>query len=71
MRFIKVMIPSVCQPEVLPGERAKAGDAPPAEAGARMMTFNEQLVRSRRAYRARRASPTFEGSPCRVFGGPP
>jgi hypothetical protein len=36
----------MCQPDALPGERAEAGDAPPAEASARMMTFNEKLVQA-------------------------
>jgi hypothetical protein len=46
MRCMMVMIPSLCQSDALPGERAEAGDAPPAEAGARMMTFNEGLVQA-------------------------
>jgi len=41
-----VMIPSVYQPDAPPGERAEAGDAPPTEAGARMMQFNKELVQA-------------------------
>jgi hypothetical protein len=46
MRFMMVTIPSVDQPDAPPGERAEEGDAPLAEAVARMMTFDEELVQA-------------------------
>ncbi|HLN79455.1 MAG TPA: YciI family protein, partial [Candidatus Bathyarchaeia archaeon] len=42
MRFMMMMIPRVYQPDTPPGEKAGEGFAPPAEAVARMMKFNEE-----------------------------
>jgi len=39
-----MMIPRVYQPDTPPGEKAGEGFAPPAEAVARMMKFNEELA---------------------------
>jgi len=41
-----IMIPRVYQPDAPPGERAEEGFAPPAEAVARMMKFNEELAKT-------------------------
>jgi hypothetical protein len=46
MRFMMFMIPRVYQPDAPPGGRAEEGDAPPAEAVARIMKFNEALVQA-------------------------
>ncbi len=46
MRFMMFMIPKVYQPGTPPGERAGEGFAPPAEAVARMMKFNEELEKA-------------------------
>jgi hypothetical protein len=40
------MIPRVYQPDTPPGERAGEGFAPPAEAVAAMMKFNEELAKA-------------------------
>jgi len=45
MRFM-MMIPRVYQPDTPPGEKAGEGFAPPAEAVARMMKFNEELTKA-------------------------
>ena len=49
MRFMMFMIPKVYQPDTPPGEKAGEGFAPPAESVARMMKFNEELAKDRRA----------------------
>lgn len=46
MRFMMFMVPRVYQPDTPPGERAEEGFAPPAEAVARMMKFNEELAKA-------------------------
>jgi hypothetical protein len=46
MRFMMIMIPRVYQPDAPPGERAEEGFAPPAEAVAKMMKFNEALAKA-------------------------
>lgn len=46
MKFMILMIPRVYQPDTPPGERAGEGFAPPAEAVAKMMKFNEELAKA-------------------------
>lgn len=46
MRFVLFMIPRVYQPDTPPGERAGEGFAPPREAVAQMMKFNEELTKA-------------------------
>lgn len=46
MKFMMFMIPRVYQPDTPPGERAGEGFAPPAEAVAKMMKFNEELSKA-------------------------
>lgn len=46
MRFMMIMIPRVYQPDTPPDERAGDGFAPPAEAVAEMMKFNEKLAKA-------------------------
>lgn len=46
MKFMMFMIPRVYQPDTPPAERAGEGFAPPPEAVARMMKFNEELTKA-------------------------
>jgi hypothetical protein len=46
MRFMMFMIPKVYQPDTPPGERADEDYAPPAEAVARVMQFNQEQVQA-------------------------
>lgn len=46
MRFMMIMIPRAYQPDAPLGERAEEGFAPPAEAVAKMMKFNEELAKA-------------------------
>jgi hypothetical protein len=46
MRFMMMMIPRVYQPATPAAERAGEGFAPPAEAVAEMMKFNEELAKA-------------------------
>lgn len=46
MKFIMMMIPRVYQPATPASERAGEGFAPPAEAVAKMMKFNEELAKA-------------------------
>src|SRR5258708_37193891 len=46
MKFMLLMIPRVYQPATPPAERAGEGFAPPAEAVAKMMKFNEELAKA-------------------------
>ena len=46
MRFMMLMIPRVYQPDTPPGQRAEEGFAPPAEAVAKMMKFNDELTKA-------------------------
>lgn len=46
MRFLMMMIPRVYQPDTPAGEKAGEGFAPPADAVAKMMKFNEELTKA-------------------------
>lgn len=46
MRFVMFMIPRVYQPDAPPDQRAGEGFAPPAEAVAKMMKYNEELAKA-------------------------
>lgn len=46
MKFLMMMIPRVYQPATPAAERAGEGFAPPAEAVAEMMKFNEELAKA-------------------------
>jgi hypothetical protein len=46
MKFMMMMIPRVYQPATPVAERAGEGFAPPAEAVAKMMKFNEELTQA-------------------------
>jgi hypothetical protein len=77
MRFMMLMIPRVYQPDTPPGERAEEGYTPPAEAVARMMQFNQELVQAGALIaldglhpRSRGARVTFVGGKAHVTDGP-
>jgi hypothetical protein len=77
MRFMMLMIPKVYQPDTPPGERAEEGYAPPAEAVARMMQFNQELVQAGALIaldglhpRSRGARVAFVGGKANVTDGP-
>ncbi len=77
MRFMMIMIPRVYQPDVPPGERAEEGFAPPADAVARMMRFNEELANAGALIAldglhpsARGARVAFSGTKATVTDGP-
>ena len=46
MRFMMMMIPRVYQPDTPAAERAGADFAPPADAVAKMMKYNEELTKA-------------------------
>ena len=65
------MIPRVYQPDAPPGERAEEGDAPPAEAVARMMPFNEALVQAGALIALDGIHPRARGPRVACVGGKP
>jgi hypothetical protein len=71
MRFMMFMIPRVYQPDALPGERAEEGYAPPAEAVARMMQFNETLVNAGALIALDGLHPRSRGARVACVGGKP
>jgi hypothetical protein len=71
MRFMMFMIPRVYQPDTPPGERAEDGDAPPAEAVARMMKFNEELVTAGALIALDGLHPRSRGARVAFVGGKP
>ena len=71
MRFMMVMIPRVYQPDTPPGERAEEGFAPPAEAVARMMKFNEELAKSGALIALDGLHPSAKGARVAFAGGKP
>ncbi len=77
MRFMMMMIPRVYQPGTPPGEKAGEGFAPPAEAVARMMKFNEELAKAGALIAldglhpdSKGARVAFSGGKTRVTDGP-
>ena len=71
MRFMMFMIPRVYQPDAPPGERAEEGDAPPAEAVARMMQFNEALVQAGALIALDGLHPSLSGARARLWVASP
>ena len=69
MRFMMIMIPRVYQPDAPPAERAREGFAPPAEAVARMMAFNEELAKAGALVALDGLHPTFKGARISFAGG--
>ena len=71
MRFMMIMIPRVYQPDVPPGERAEEGFAPPAEAVAKMMKFNEELAKAGALLALDGLHPSSRGARVAFTGGKP
>jgi hypothetical protein len=69
MRFMMFMIPRVYQPDTPPGERAGEGFAPPAEAIARMMKFNEELAKAGALIALDGLQPISKGARVAFAGG--
>jgi hypothetical protein len=71
MRFMMFMIPRVYQPGTPPGERAGEGFAPPAEAVAKMMKFNEELAKAGALIAVDGLHPISKGARVAFAGGKP
>ena len=71
MRFMMVMIPRVYQPDTPPGEKAGDGFAPPAEAVAKMMRFNEELAKAGALIALDGLHPGSKGARVSFAGGKP
>jgi len=69
MRFMMLMIPRVYQPDTPPGERAEEGFAPPAEAVARMMRFNDELAQAGALLALDGLHPSAKGARVAFAGG--
>jgi hypothetical protein len=68
MKFMMMMIPRVYQPATPASERAGEGFAPPAEAVAKMMKFNEELAKAGALTGLDGLHPIAKGARV-VFGG--
>ncbi len=66
-----LMIPRVYQPDAPPGQRAEDGFAPPAEAVARMMKFNEELAKAGALIALDGLHPSSKGARVAFGGGKP
>jgi len=66
-----MMIPRVYQPDAPPGEKAGEGFAPPVEAVAKMMTFNEELAKAGVLISLDGLHPSSRGSRVAFSGGTP
>ena len=71
MRFMLMMIPRVYQPDAPPGEKAGEGFAPPAEAVAKMMKFNEELANAGALIALDGLYPGSSGARVAFTGGKP
>lgn len=71
MRFMMFMIPKVYQPDTPPGERAGEGFAPPADAVAKMMKFNEELTKAGALISLDGLQPGSKGARVAFAGGKP
>jgi hypothetical protein len=71
MRFMMIMIPRVYQPDAPPGERAENGYAPPAEAVAKMMKFNDELAKAGALIALDGLHPSSKGVRVAFFGRKP
>ena len=71
MRFMMLMIPRVYQPDAPAGQRAGEGFAPPAEAVAKMMKFNEELAKAGALIALDGLHPSSKGARVRFAGGRP
>ncbi len=71
MRFMMFMIPKVYQPDTPAGEGAGEGFAPPAEAVAKMMKFNEELAKAGALIALDGLHPSSKGARVAFKGGKP
>jgi hypothetical protein len=71
MKFMMMMIPRVYQPETPAAERAGEGFAPPAEAVAKMMKFNEELTKAGALIALDGLHPAAKGARVAFSGGKP
>lgn len=71
MRFMLIMIPRVYQPDTPAGERATEGFAPPADAVAEMMKFNEELAKAGVLIGLEGLHPGVSGARVSFSGGTP
>src|SRR5258708_2541151 len=71
MKFMLMMIPRVYQPGTPAGERAGEGFAPPAEAVAKMMKFNEELAQAGALIALDGLHPAAKGARIAFAGGTP
>jgi hypothetical protein len=69
MRFMMFMIPRVYQPDTPANERAAEGFAPPSEAVARMMKFNEELAQAGALLALDGLHPSSKGARIAFSGG--
>src|SRR5215467_8111630 len=71
MRILMMMIPRVYQPDTPAAERAGEGFAPPADAVARMMKYNEELAKAGALVALDGLYPLVKGARVKFAGGPP
>ena len=71
MKFMMMMIPRVYQPATPVSERAGEGFAPPAEAVAKMMKFNEELTKAGALIGLDGLHPISKGARVAFNGGKP
>ena len=71
MRFMMFMIPRVYQPDTPASEKAGDGFAPPADAVAKMMKFNEELAKAGALVALDGLHPSGKGARVSFPGGKP
>jgi len=71
MRFLMMMIPRVYQPDTPPAERAGEGFAPPVDAVAKMMKYNEELAKAGALLGMDGLHPVAKGARISFNGGKP
>jgi hypothetical protein len=71
MRFLMMMIPRVYQPDTPKAERAGEGFAPPADAVAKMMKYNEELAKADALIALDGLHPLSKGARVSFAGGSP
>src|SRR5262249_17729333 len=69
MRFLMMMIPRVYQPDTPAAERAGEGFAPPADAVAKMMKYNEELAKAGALLALDGLHPVSKGARVAFAGG--
>lgn len=71
MKFLMMMMPRVYQPDTPATERAGEGFAPPADAVARMMKYNEELAKAGALVALDGLHPIAKGARVKFAGGKP